>query len=86
MQKSWDGYITALGAQRNPSTTIDTGIPFPTSGGPDSGFLELRPKTDSLKKYDAMNPEWEGIKPSNSTTDMYKPEFQSIQNGFNQSN
>ena len=46
MQKSWDGYIIALGGQKNPSSNIDLGIPFPTSGGPASGFLEFHPKYD----------------------------------------
>jgi hypothetical protein len=82
MQKSWDAYIVALSKQSNPSSNIDAGIPFPTSGGPSSGFLEL-PKTDNLKKYDAMNPHWDGIE-INLPTNIYKPEFQSIQNGFTQ--
>lgn len=80
MQKSWDGYITALGAQRNPSTTIDGGIPFPTSGGPASGFLEFHPKPDIQKKYDAMNPAWEGIKASNDATDLFKADFMPVTN------
>jgi len=78
MQKSWDGYITALGAQRNPSTTIDTGIPFPTSGGPPSGFVEFHPKYDIQKKYDAMHPEWEGIKASNAHISDFKTDFMPI--------
>ena len=84
MQASWDAYIVALSKQSNPSSTIDAGIPFPTSGGPHTAFLEL-PKTDNLKKYDAMNPQWGGVE-VNLPTDIYKPEFQSIQNGFTQNN
>jgi hypothetical protein len=80
MQKSWDGYIIALGAQRNPSTTIDGGIPFPTSGGPPSGFLEFYPKENVQKKYDAMHPEWEGIKASNEATDLFKADFMPVNN------
>jgi hypothetical protein len=83
MQKSWDGYITALGGQKTPASTIDTGIPFPTSGGPRSGFFEFHPKPDVQKKYDAMNPAWEGIQASNAHLSDFKPEFMPLdQNGF----
>ena len=77
MQKSWDGYITALSKQSTPSSNT---LPFPNSGQ-SSGFLEL-PKTDTLKKYDAMNPNWDGIE-INLPTNIYKPDFMPIQNGFN---
>ena len=80
MQKSWDGYIVALSKQSNPSSTIDPGIPFPTSGGPSSGFLELR-KTKNLKD-DAMNPNWDGIE-INLPTNIYKPDFMPVKNEFN---
>lgn len=80
MQKSWDGYIVALSKQSSPSSTIDT-LPFPTSGGPSSGFLEFHPKYDIQKKYDAMNPEWHVE--INLPTNIYKPDFMPIQNGFN---
>jgi hypothetical protein len=79
MQKSWDGYIIALGGQKNPSSNIDLGIPFPTSGGPASGFLEFHPKYDIQKKYDAMHPQWEGIQASNAALDKFKPDFMPVQ-------
>jgi hypothetical protein len=69
MQKSWDGYITALGGK-------DT-LPFPTSGGPHTGFEELKP-VNVQTKYDAMTPEWEGISASNAFADLYKPEFMTL--------
>ena len=76
MQKSWDGYITALSKQSIPSSNT---LPFPTSGGPSSGFLEFHPKTDIQKKYDAMNPHWEGIKASNDAINLFKADFMEIQ-------
>ena len=82
MKKSWDGYITALTKQSNPSSNIDT-LPFPTSGGPSSGFLEFHPKTNIQKKYDAMNPEWEGIKASNDAINLFKADFMPVKNEFN---
>jgi hypothetical protein len=77
MQKSWDGYITALSKQFTP---LSNTLPFPNSGGPSSGFIEL-PKTDTLKKYNAMNPEWHVE--INLPTDIYKPDFMPIKNEFN---
>jgi len=75
MQKSWDGYITALGAHQSSFNTL----PFPTSGGSSSGFVEFHPKTDIQKKYDAMNPHWEGIKASNDAINLFKADFMEIQ-------
>jgi hypothetical protein len=80
MQKSWDGYIVGLNAMKTPSSNIDT-LPFPTSGGPSSGFLEFHPKSNQ-KKYDAMNPEWEGIKASNSAINLFKADFMPVKNEF----
>ena len=81
MQKSWDGYITALGKLSIPSSTIDGGLPFPNSGGPLSGFQEfkvLEKNKETQKKYDAMFREWEGIEASNKATSLYKPEFMPV--------
>ena len=54
MEKSWDGYITALGKQTIPSSNIDTNV-F------SSGFQEykvLEKNIETQKKYDAMFKEW----------------------------
>ena len=83
MQKSWDGYITALGKQANPASTIDGGIPFPNTGGGFSGFKEYKPNNPEIqKRYDAMSPNWEGIEASNSAVNLFRAEFMPIQNGF----
>ena len=71
MQKSWDGYITALGVK-------DT-LSFPTSGGPHSGFQPLKP-VQVKGNYDAMTPDWEGISASNAATSLYKPDFMPVDN------
>jgi hypothetical protein len=78
MQKSWNDFIIGLDKLKHPASNIDTG-PFPTSGGPASGFVEFHPKYDIQKKYDAMNPEWEGIQASNAGVDKFKPDFMPIQ-------
>jgi hypothetical protein len=80
MQKSWNDFIIGLDKLKHPASNIDTG-PFPTSGGPASGFVEFHPKYDIQKKYDAMNPEWHVE--INLPTNIYKPDFMPIQNGFN---
>jgi hypothetical protein len=79
MQTSWDGYITALGKLKIPASNIDNGTPFPTSGGPPSGFKEFHPKSDIQKKYDAMNPEWEGIKASNAHVSDFKTDYMPVE-------
>jgi hypothetical protein len=53
MQKSWNDFIIGLDKLKHPASNIDTG-PFPTSGGPASGFVEFHPKYDIQKKYDAQ--------------------------------
>lgn len=84
MEKSWNGYITALANQTNPASNIDMGAQFPTSGGPASGFLEFCPRNkETQKKYDAMSPDWKGIEASNSAINLYRAEFMPIQNGLN---
>ena len=50
MEKSWNGYITALANQTNPASNIDMGAQFPTSGGPASGFLEFCPRNKETQK------------------------------------
>jgi hypothetical protein len=80
MEKSWQAYITALGSQKPPASSIDTGIPFPnTEGGPPTGFVEWKPKT-TLKNYDAMSGSWEGVTASEAAANtIFKTEYASVQ-------
>ena len=76
MDKSWQGYITALGAQKLPASNIYGGMPFSnTEGGPPTGFVEWKPKT-TLKNYDAMNSAWQGVAASESAANtVFKHEY-----------
>jgi hypothetical protein len=78
MNKSWQGYITALGNQKPPASNMDTGLKYPnTEGGPATGFIELIPKNaEQQKKFDAMSGSWEGIKASEAAANtVFKHEF-----------
>jgi hypothetical protein len=81
MDKSWQGYITALGSQKPPASNIDNGIPFSnTEGGPSTGFVEWKPKT-TLKNYDAMSGSWQGVEASEAAMNtIYKPKNAPVQN------
>lgn len=64
MEKSWEGYLKALGTQKPPKHNIDT-LPFNTTSTVETGFLEWKPKNlDIQKKYDAMSPDWQGVQAS----------------------
>uniref|UniRef100_A0A6C0JHK3 Uncharacterized protein n=1 Tax=viral metagenome TaxID=1070528 RepID=A0A6C0JHK3_9ZZZZ len=74
MEKSWQGYITALGGQKVPASSIDSGMAFTnTEGGPSTGFVQWKPN-DTLKKYDAMNSAWLGVEASEAAAKkIFKP-------------
>jgi len=80
MQNSWQSYITALGKQKPPASSIDGGMPFSnTEGGPPTGFVEWKPKT-TLKNYDAMSGSWEGVTASEAAiNNMFKVEYAPVQ-------
>jgi hypothetical protein len=68
MENSWQGYITALGGQKPPASSIDQGFKFSnTEGGPSTGFIQWKPK-DTLKNYDAMNGSWLGVEASEAAS------------------
>jgi hypothetical protein len=74
MDKSWQGYITALGGQKPPASNIDNGAFSNTEGGPPTGFVEWKPKS-TLKNYDAMNSAWQGVAASEAAAKtIYKAE------------
>jgi hypothetical protein len=75
MDKSWQGYITALGGQKPPASNLDGGMAFSnTEGGPPTGFVEWKPKA-TLKNYDAMNSAWQGVAASEAAAKtIYKAE------------
>jgi hypothetical protein len=81
MDKSWQGYITALGTQKPPASNIDGGIPYSnTEGGPPTGFVEWKPKT-TLKNYDAMSGSWKGVEASEAAiNNIYKPKNAPVPN------
>lgn len=70
MEKSWDGYITALSKQTIPSSNIDS---YQKSGFQEYKVLETNLETQ--KKYDAMFKEWEGVEASNKAIPLYRTEF-----------
>ncbi len=73
MEAHWTGYLNALGGQRAPKGTIDE--------GPATGFQPLQVKNPAAqKKYDAMSPEWQGIKASESAAagNVYKASFMPV--------
>ena len=74
MQKNWQGYITALGNQKVPASTVDTAPYSNTVGGPPTGFVEWKPK-DTLKNYDAMSGSWKGVEASEAAASQFKTEF-----------
>jgi hypothetical protein len=87
MENSWQGYLNALGTQKPPRTTIDTGTPFPTTEGNtiSTGFVEWtipRAKREQQAKYDAMSGSWKGVKASESASasSIYKAEFMPLEN------
>jgi hypothetical protein len=84
MDASWQGYITALGAQKPPASNIDVGFPFPNTEGntTSSGFIEWKakdPKTQA--KYDAMSDSWQGVKASESASasSIFRAEFMPLE-------
>lgn len=72
MEKSWDGYLNALGKAKPPSNNIDIGI-FPTTEGNtvSTGFVEWKAKQQ--KRYDAMSGSWEGVQASEAGASEYMP-------------
>ena len=84
MQNSWQGYITALGTQKAPKSSIDTGAYSNTEGGAPTGFVEWKPKNENIqKRYDAMNRSWEGIKASEDAANtIFKHEFAPVPNSY----
>jgi hypothetical protein len=84
MQAHWTGYLKALGLSKIPKTTIDQGVPFPTTEGntTSSGFIEWKtPNPEIQKRYDAMSGSWQGIKASEAAaTSIYKTDFMSVEN------
>lgn len=63
MQQHWQGYITALGAQKTPQTSMPDVAPYETSSKQTgvTGFMDLLVKQPQIQaKYDAMQGTWEG--------------------------
>jgi hypothetical protein len=85
MEQHWAGYLKGLGQQKAPRTTIDQGVPFPTTEGntTSTGFVEWKtPNADIQKKYDAMSGSWKGVKASEAAaaSSIYKVEFAPVSN------
>jgi len=63
MQAHWQGYITALGAQKTPQSSMPGVAPYETSSSQTgvTGFFDLTPKQPEIQaRYDAMQGTWEG--------------------------
>lgn len=63
MQQHWQGYITALGSQKTPQSSMPTAAPYETSSNQAgvTGFMDLKPSQPAIQaRYDAMQGTWEG--------------------------
>ena len=82
MESNWKGYLSALGKQKIPQTTLDT-KPFETTEGntTSSGFIEWKPPIDQ-SKHDPMSLKWQGVNSSENArmTSIYKPVFMPVNN------
>ena len=81
MEKSWNSYITAIGQQKPPASSIATGLPFTnTVGTQPTGFGILKPTNNDIqKRYDAMSGSWEGVRASDiASTKIFKAEHASV--------
>jgi hypothetical protein len=83
MESHWSGYLAALGKNKRPVGTIDSGA-FPTTEGNtiSTGFVEWKTPNPKLQaRYDAMSGSWQGIKASEAgVNQIYKPEFAPVNN------
>ena len=84
MKSHWEGYLKALGLAKAPRTTIDQGIPFPTTEGNtvSTGFVEWKtPNPEIQKKYDAMSGSWKGVSASEAAaaSSIYKAYFVTVE-------
>ena len=61
MEKHWNSFVNAIGKQQIPTSTKDKYETSDSRIGV-SGFLDLKPKNQSL--YDAMSWNWKGVKAS----------------------
>jgi hypothetical protein len=82
MEKSWQGYITALGNQKKPASNIDQGFPNTEGNTVSTGFVEWKtPNPQIQARYDAMSSSWLGVQASEAAaaTSIYKPSFMSVE-------
>jgi hypothetical protein len=82
MEQNWQGYITALGKQKIPGSSVDLGLTtkFIT---PDTGFQPIAVlNPNAQKKYDAMSGSWGGVSASESavSSGVYKTSFMPVTN------
>jgi len=66
MEKHWASYVSALGTNKPPSSSMDSCV-YPTSESKIgvSGFMDLKPARPEIQaRYDAMSGSWEGIEAS----------------------
>lgn len=83
MEQHWSNYITALGAQKIPATTMPAVAPYDTSSNEKgvSGFFDLQPTQPQIQaKYDAMQGTWEGPAAAEKaiSTSVFKTDFMPI--------
>lgn len=65
MNTHWGGYVDALGANAHPTPSV---APYPATDSSKcrTGFQDLTPAQPAIQaRYDAMQPEWEGVLPTN---------------------
>lgn len=79
MQQHWSGYLSALGAQKPPQTSMPDVAPYETSSNQTgvTGFMDLFPKQPQIQaRYDAMQGTWEGPQASDEalTKGLFKTE------------
>ena len=84
MQQHWTGYLSALGAQKPPQTSMPDVAPYETSSSQTgvTGFMDLFPKQPQIQaRYDAMQGTWQGVSATDKALSkgLFKTEAMPIQ-------
>lgn len=79
MQQHWEGYITAIGGQKTPQTSMPQVVPYETTSSETgkTGFMDLllSPAQKQIQaRYDAMSGSWEGVDASEANASLFKTE------------
>ncbi len=84
MQNHWDNYTKAVSQITLPMNSMPENAPFETSSSQKGkvGFMDLIVQQPQIQaRYDAMQPSWEGIQPSDNAVaqGLFKIESMPVQ-------